>query len=470
MFAARTVLFAVYMFLYTTTLQLGSSAAAEVLPARQQEQLYYVQQIFLLLGFVSFAALHRPLRTARRRRALTAAAAFIFAAGVAVLFAVRSDAVCRCVAPATVLCLAYLGALVYWRMSEAAGRGGRIGASMGVGAAAAYAMQFLMQIWRGGAALLPAAMLAAFAAMAYLLLRETADAAGSPEAGAPQERASTLSLVCACVAAAALVLLNCFYDGYIVHMQAASNNAYSALSLPRLLLVPCSLLFGLIGDVSSGRYFPFAVLCAVLVTLLNPALAEGADAYLLNMCLFYVGVAATISYYNLTFWRLAPRTRRPELWAGMGRVINGIVGVALGMLHFSGGSQAAVLGADAAALAALVAAMALDGKLSFAPALAAHTPEAAAVPASPPPDAEPKTEETPPDPFAVMKGKYGLTDREVLVLRELVLTEDIQPVIGDRLSIKVSTVQSYVTSLYRKTGVSTRVGLSDLYHEALRHG
>ena len=67
-----------------------------------------------------------------------------------------------------------------------------------------------------------------------------------------------------------------------------------------------------------------------------------------------------------------------------------------------------------------------------------------------------------------MQELYHLTPREAEVLRELVLTEDKQSVISERLNIQVKTVQDYVTRLYRKTGASTRSGLTDLYHES-RH-
>ena len=53
----------------------------------------------------------------------------------------------------------------------------------------------------------------------------------------------------------------------------------------------------------------------------------------------------------------------------------------------------------------------------------------------------------------------------VEVLRELVQTEDKQTVVSKRLSIQVKTLQDYVTRLYRKTGASTRAGLTDLYYE-----
>ena len=61
--------------------------------------------------------------------------------------------------------------------------------------------------------------------------------------------------------------------------------------------------------------------------------------------------------------------------------------------------------------------------------------------------------------------QYKLTLREAEVLRELVLTDDTQPVISERLSIRVRTLQNHVTQIYRKTGVTTRARLTDLYHE-----
>ncbi len=64
-----------------------------------------------------------------------------------------------------------------------------------------------------------------------------------------------------------------------------------------------------------------------------------------------------------------------------------------------------------------------------------------------------------------MRIKYNLSSREEEVLRELVLTDDKQAVISERLSIRIRTLQNHVTQIYRKVGVTTRAGLTDLYHE-----
>ena len=60
-----------------------------------------------------------------------------------------------------------------------------------------------------------------------------------------------------------------------------------------------------------------------------------------------------------------------------------------------------------------------------------------------------------------------LSREELEVLRELVLTEDKQTVISERLSIQVKSLQKYVTQLYRKTGAATRSGLTELYHNTM---
>ena len=114
-----------------------------------------------------------------------------------------------------------------------------------------------------------------------------------------------------------------FYNSYIQHLQIISGYVeYNVYTWPRLVMIPCLLLFALLGDRREGRYVPLAALCIALAALLNAVLVGSAGAYRLNMCLFYAALAATVSYYNLVFWRLAPGPKRPALWAGMGRVID----------------------------------------------------------------------------------------------------------------------------------------------------
>ena len=269
----------------------------------------------------------------------------------------------------------------------------------------------------------------------------------------PQETqtASRSTLLFSAVITLALLLFSAYYNSYIHHLQIASDYTdYNVYSLPRLIMIPTVILFGWIGDFKGGKLLPVCTLCVVSVALLNTALLAK-ETYLLNMCLYYIALTAVIAYYHLTFLRLAPYTKRPALWACMGRVLDSAVVILSFGFQFFRLSQTAVLVMDIVALAAVIILMALNGDFNLA--FPAPEPEREIIP---------KT-----DPFETICEQYHLTPGELRVFRELVLTEDKQAVIGDRLSIKLRTVQANVTSIYRKTGTNTRSGLVLLYHNAL---
>ena len=450
---------AAYVFLNTVTFRLGSHGGGAYLAAPQQELMYYVHQVFYVLGLLSFPLARRVLRGGRGQRTLTAGALLAYAVCAAALLFGRGVFVYYCAASGAVFCLGFLGGRVCLRASAASAAGVRVGACMGVGFAAAYALQYLLQLWRGASPLLPLAMLAALAALAWLLPRG-ADAEKEPgRAAETRGRVPMRSLVCVCVVTAALVLLNCFFDGYIERLQVATGyETYSAFGRQRLLLVPGCLLFGLLGDARGGRYMPLAVLCAALPAMLSPVLTGTPGMYRLNLCLFYVGVAAMASYLHLAFWRLAPKTGCPALWACFGRALEGTVGVAAWLAGLSRFSAAAVLAVEAASLAALLAAMAVDGQLDLSDLL---RDEAAAGPVPTPAGGVPPSAAEPPDadPVAALRDRCGLTPREAEVLRALLTSDGDQQQIAGELHITVSTLQHHTTSIYRKTGAESRAGL-----------
>ena len=439
------VLFASFMFLQLTVLWMGNHAGEGYLPVDQREMVYYILQVFAILGFLAYAAARGLLRGASAGRGVTAGLLAVFFAGAAALLLTEGSRLHLAVTYATVLCLGCLGGMVYERMSGAAARGEGAAWSMGVGCATAYALQYFLQLRRSILPLLAAVMLAAFVLLARALLRET------PPAAPASEGKGLRRLLIPCLIAATLLLFTSFYNGYIHHLQVVSGyGAYNVYSWPRLMLVPCFLFFGLIGDRRQGRLVPIAALCIALAALLNSALVGNTGAYWLNMCLFYCALAGVVAYYDLTFWWLAPGTKHPALWASMGRILDSAVVLFTGLLRISALPAAAILSVDVAGLAVILVLMAVNGDFIFA----ASAPE----PAPPgPPDRE--------DRLAAIAARCGLSPAEARVLRELVLTEDKQAAIAERLSIRVSTVQHHTTAIYRKTGASTRAGLSRLYHD-----
>lgn len=141
-----------------------------------------------------------------------------------------------------------------------------------------------------------------------------------------------------------------------------------------------------------------------------------------------------------------------------------------GALRVSSLSAPVILGIDIAGIAMVILIMAVSGDFALTGSAKEErnfmTESPSEIPESVPAADEKFTPvRSPEDTLERMQNNYHLTPREADVLRELVMTEDKQTVICERLSIQVKTLQDYVTRLYRKTGVSTRTGLTNLYHE-----
>ena len=60
---------------------------------------------------------------------------------------------------------------------------------------------------------------------------------------------------------------------------------------------------------------------------------------------------------------------------------------------------------------------------------------------------------------------YSLTERESEVFDHLVNTEDSIQVIAENLYVSKRTLERYVSAIYEKTGVKSRIGLLNLYNK-----
>ena len=447
-----TALLSLYMFLHTVTLVYAQRGSTGLISARQQTFLYYMIQAAVALGFLTFAWSHRRCRSEPGGTVLLWSVMGAYVLGMTALFLRPVAAVFLFVGPAAVFWLGYLGGAVYSRMAAALAGSPYLGRVMGLGCALSYGGQYLFQHLWGDTPLFPMSLLGAFLLTARMiggrpLGQLPAAEADLGERGEEPRR----GLLWSCVVMACLCALLSFLDGTLTQLASASGfQTYDPYSWPRLLMIPAYLLFGALGDVEKGRYVPLATFCAVLASLLHPVLPN----YTLNMCLFYIGVGAVFSYAYLTFWRLAPRTRWPELWASMGRILDGAVTVVLGAAGFSTLQRPAVVAVDALLIAVLVVAMAVNGDLALT-----YREEAGAEPSPAPPVDKTML-------LAGLAREYALSPREADVFRELVLTDHTQREIAEALGIRLSTLQHHTTSIYRKTGADNRAGLHRLYREA----
>ena len=449
--AVVALFFASFMFLQFVILRMGNQAGRGFLTDGQQEKVYVFLQIFVIGGVALHVLLHAALKNSRAVRIASAAA--LVCCGVCsayMLFAPVDSARYLIVTFGTVFCLGFIAGKAYLRMSAYYTAGIRVGLCMGVGYSAALLLQFLLQLQWFIKPAVAVVALGAFTVLAAFFLHEQPH---DETASEQTDRVFSKKILSACMIAATLLLFTAFYNGYIHHLQIASGYAeYNVYSWPRLLMIPGILAFGLLGDHKKGKLLPLVALCFSVVALLNDVLAGKTDMYLLNMSLFYIALSAAVSYYDLTFWKLASGTKHPAVWSVAGRVIDSVVVIPLCLVSLTEASVGIVLSLNIAALVAIIVVMALNGDFDLSERRTVT-------------ENSPNVTMSEDEALLSVAGRYKLTPSEIRVFRFLVLTEDKQAAIAEKLSVKLRTVQANVTSIYRKTGVTTRSGLVQIYHD-----
>ena len=444
-------LFFSYMLFQLTILGLGNRAGEGYLSTVHREKVYFMIQLFVIGGYISFFVAESFFKRSPVRSMLQKLiAVFLLIGSVVMPLANKGSVFYLIVTFVSCFGLGCLGGAVQQRMSQGGAAGEPLALSMGGGMAAAILLQYLFGIWRGESraliVMLPAALLLTLYMLRILKLPDT-------QPGQAVNRTATKSVVFVCLIAASLLLLASFYNLYIHHLQIKSGYTdYNVYSWPRLIMIPCYILFAYIGDKRNGKLVPLTALCIALAGMLNCVLIGSSGTYWLNMCLFYFSLAAAVSYYYITFWRIAPGTKFPSLWAAMGRIMDSVMVLVSAGIKLSSFSAPMVLGLNLGGLVLTIVLLAVSGGFDLSADLKADAASAAL-------SADAALER--------LREQYALTSRETQVFYELVTTEDKQAVISERLSITVKGLQKYVTSLYRKTDTSTRSGLTDLFHKTM---
>lgn len=439
----RSCLFGAFVFLQFSTLGLANHAGEGYLETGQRDLIYYALQVFVILGFLLYGLCFSRCAGRRIGRALAYGIFGVFFACAAMMLTASPASLAYVyVSMVAALCLGGIGGAVHMRMSMATIANEDAARCMGIGSAAAVVMQYLLQIQWGVTPLLPVAMLAAFALLLSALLHESPKPGTTkgvePGPTSPRRMAVTVLI------ASTFILFACFYNEYIHHLMIQSDYApYTVYSWPRLALVPGYLLFAALGDRKGGKYVPLAALCIMLIALLNVVLVGSRGTYWLNMCLFYFAIAAFTSYYLLSFWRLAPGMGNPALWAPFGRMLDSGMVLLAGVMDLSALPAPAVLGMDIAGVALVIVLMALNGDFNLA--------ETPSLPEEPVLTLQERT--------SLFAHERGLTEREGEVLALLVLTEDKNQLIADKLGISRRRLQTHISHIYEKTGATSRAGL-----------
>lgn len=316
------------------------------------------------------------------------------------------------------------------------------------------------------------------------------------------------------------VLFNTLYT--FIDIGSPWTSQYTNIT-PRVLMAVGGFAGGVLFDLHRARYLGIAMFWMMLLSVGAMLGVEAGGPYVVGEVVYFLGSGVFMTFYTTVFIWIAPFLRAPDLWCSMGRALNNVTAIALGvptLLVINLTSPIAVvvllipliIGINAL----LFAAGMLDlnprprggetggraGKQAGAPPRSAgnitpgqaatsertpvaneaahgiangdmpvkssatdHVPEAAEGPA---PGAAPSVDDAAIDPeahLADFAGRFSLTPRETEVLAAATADERPLKHVAADMGISLRVLQRHLTSLYQKTGTQSRVGLTKLFWE-----
>ena len=323
-------------------------------------------------------------------------------------------------------------------------------------AGSAYALALLLQFAVNAVpegAVAGAVAVGAAAVAGGGLVARTARRPGEPLAGVTGEPSveKTAKPSLAITALLLVGLMTCIFSTLdnIVTLAHASG-AINVVASPRLILAASGAVAGLAFDRIGCRGSALLSFCSAMAATIVLLIAQSGGSMDAALVIFYVSAGVFAVYFTSEFLHVAGASEHLERWAGMGRAENNLVAAlfAVPSLALMGTGDAVVIMAVALGLLCLTA---VAAALHIKTLSDCGTQGTAAAQAEDLPSLEERVE--------LAANKYQLTPREKDVLLAVASTEDTLASVADGLGISLRMVQRHLTSIYKKTGASSRAGL-----------
>lgn len=223
---------------------------------------------------------------------------------------------------------------------------------------------------------------------------------------------------------------------------------------PRILLALSGLAAGFVFDIKNRKYMGLVMYCVMVLSTICIVVLKLAGPFLVGLIVFYLSAGFFAVFFTSSFMELSSHMKIPELWAGMGRAVNNITAAVIANLVLT------LLSSDSS-IAVIVFVLFLFVAVSIVAVAYTFQKEAfmeqLIIDAS---DAVSEKEK-----LRKFSEVFSFTERETEVFGCLVNTEDSVQAIAESLYVSRRTLERYISAIYEKTGVKSRVGLLNLYNK-----
>lgn len=314
-------------------------------------------------------------------------------------------------------------------------------------------------------------------------------------------------------------LFNTLYT--LIDIDSPWTSQYTDIT-PRILMAVGGFAGGVLFDLHRARYLGVIMFWMTLLSVGAMLGVQAGAPCAIGEFVYFLGSGVFMTFYTAVFIWIAPFLRAPDLWCSMGRAINNMTAIALGvptllvidstnpvavvvllipaiiginaLLFIAGmldlrprprggevaGRTGQQVGNPGSASSGAPGQVAIDermptasdaapspdnGEMPAQPAAAEHASEAEQHPA---PDTAPSADVAAIDPEAHLgdfASRFSLTPRETEVLAAVTADERPLKHVATDMGISLRVLQRHLTSLYQKTGTQSRVGLTKLFWE-----
>ena len=254
-----------------------------------------------------------------------------------------------------------------------------------------------------------------------------------------------------------VILMACLFSTLdsavtLVHSDGIADIGQGA----RIQLAFSGLAAGFIFDISNRKYTGIIMYCIMILSTLCIVLLEFSKPFVAVLIVFYLSAGFFAVFFTSEFMELSQYVRIPELWAGMGRAVNNITAAVIAsfvlqLLSSDNNLLKIVLILVLFVLVSIMSVIYTFEKYYFIQQFTQHTDEV--------------TNEQ--DQLHKLTTQYSFTEREGEVFSYLVTTEDNIQTISEHMHVSRRTIERYISAIYEKTGVKSRVGLINLFNNCV---
>lgn len=442
------ICFALCFFTFMLIEAYVNERCAVVLGSSSVNSVYTFGLVCTGAGFLSFSLLRKACKTERSRKAALIVVGALCLAAAAVLLIADQPAVFLASATAALLLTGHIGGCVYYDTAICFAGSRYTGRVVGAGMAAPIVLQFVVQNLISQSVVFMVGIFLSVALVMLFVIRV-------PRNWIPEKPVQSFSddrkYRKTAIALVAAVVLMSLVAGMIDSVLTAFNaeRSYNIYSGVRLFYALGLVLAGFIADVKERKYLPLATVCAILVSSVCMFFLSEEVGYFAGTALMYLYSGFYVIFLTVMFLDFAPKSKCPELWAGMGRIVRSLTVAATILpalsIYDAVGSTALAVGSCLISIGILLV------LLPYIARAVTASEQIEEIPA--------QQEILSQERLQLYAERCSLTPRETEVLERLLTTDDDLQEIADSLFISRRMVQRHVSSIYEKAETKTRVGL-----------